>query len=205
MQVRAQRGRIVDRNKTISRYIQDHFAILGLTPMQYALSGTKPTLIGGGHFIAPSASVIGNVILHPNASIWFNVVARGDNDPINIGEGSNVQDLSCMHTDIGAPLTIGKFCVIGHQVMLHGCTIGDGTLIGMQAVVLNRAVIGRECIIGAGALITEGKVIPDRSLVVGSPGKVIRTLTDEDVANIRKGAQGYVQNAARFAAGLTAI
>jgi carbonic anhydrase/acetyltransferase-like protein (isoleucine patch superfamily) len=173
--------------------------------MQYSLDGTKPTLIGSGHFIAPSASVVGKVILHANASIWFNVVARGDNDPITIGEGSNVQDLSCMHTDLGAPLTIGKHCVIGHQVMLHGCTIGDNTLIGMQAIVLNRAVIGRDCIIGAGALVTEGKVIPDRSLVVGSPGKVIRTLTDEDIANIRKGADSYVKNAMRFAAGLQAL
>ncbi len=170
--------------------------------MQYALDHTSPTLIGGGHFIAPSASVIGNVILHANASIWFNVVARGDNDPITIGVGSNVQDLSCLHTDLGVPLTIGKYCVIGHQVMLHGCTIGDGTLVGIQAVVLNRAVIGKDCLIGAGALVTEGKVIPDRSLVLGSPGKVVRQLTDEEVANTRRNAEGYVKNAARFAAGL---
>ncbi len=173
--------------------------------MQYALNALKPTLIGSGHFIAPNATVVGNVIMHPNSSVWFGVVARGDNDPITIGEGSNVQDLSVLHTDVGVPLSIGKNCVIGHQVMLHGCTIGDGSLIGIQAVVLNRAVIGKECLIGAGALITEGKVIPDRSLVVGSPGKVIRQLTDEEVENIRKNAAGYVKNGARFNAELALI
>jgi carbonic anhydrase/acetyltransferase-like protein (isoleucine patch superfamily) len=173
--------------------------------MQYSLNGTQPTYLGDGHFIAPNAVVVGNVIMHANSSLWFGAVARGDNDPITIGEGSNVQDLSMLHTDVGVPLTIGKHCVIGHQVMLHGCTIGDGTLIGIQAVVLNRAVIGKECLIGAGALITEGKIIPDRSLVMGAPGKVVRQLTDEEVANIRRNAEGYVQNAARFASGLQAI
>ncbi len=173
--------------------------------MQYSLNGTKPTLIGEGHFIAPNAVVVGNVIMHANSSIWFGAVARGDNDPITIGEGSNVQDLSILHTDVGVPLTIGKYCVIGHQVMLHGCNIGDGSLIGIQAVILNRALIGKECLIGAGALITEGKVIPDRSLVMGSPGKVVRQLTEEEVANIRRNAEGYVNNAARFSAGLQQV
>ena len=173
--------------------------------MQYSLNGIKPTLLGEGHFIAPTAVAVGNVILHANASLWFGAVARGDNDPITIGEGSNVQDLSVLHTDIGAPLTIGKHCVIGHQVMLHGCTIGDGTLIGIQAVVLNRAVIGKECLIGAGALIPEGKVIPDRSLVMGVPGKVVRQLTDEEVAHIAQGAKSYVEKAALFNSGMKAI
>jgi carbonic anhydrase/acetyltransferase-like protein (isoleucine patch superfamily) len=173
--------------------------------VQYSLNGVKPTMVGEGQFIAPDAQVIGNVVMHPNTSIWFGVVARGDNDPITIGEGSNVQDLSMLHTDVGAPLTIGKHCVVGHNVTLHGCTVGDGTLIGMGAIVLNRAVIGNECLIGAGALVTEGKVIPDRSLVVGSPGKAIRTLTDEEVANIRKNAEGYAKNAARYAAGLVTL
>lgn len=173
--------------------------------MLYALEGSCPTLIGEGQFVAPCASVIGKVTLHANTSVWFKVVIRGDNEPITIGEGSNVQDLSCLHTDVGAPLSIGAYCVIGHQVMLHGCTIGDGTLIGMQAIVLNRAVIGKECIIGAGALVTEGKVIPDRSLVVGSPGRILRTLTDEEVANIRRGANDYIKKAARYNAGLRAL
>ena len=173
--------------------------------MQYSLNGTAPTLVGEGHFIAPNAIAVGNVIMHANSSLWFGAVARGDNDPITIGEGSNVQDLSMLHTDIGAPLTIGKHCVIGHQVMLHGCTIGDGSLIGIQAVVLNHAVIGKECLIGAGALITEGKIITDRSLVMGAPGKVVRQLTDEEVANIRRNAEGYAKNAARFSAGLEAV
>jgi carbonic anhydrase/acetyltransferase-like protein (isoleucine patch superfamily) len=166
--------------------------------MQYSLNGIKPTFIGEGQFVAPNAIVVGNVIMHARSSLWFGAVARGDNDPITIGEGSNVQDLSVLHTDLGVPLTIGKHCTVGHQVMLHGCTIGDCSLIGIQAVVLNRAVIGRECLIGAGALITEGKVIPDRSLVMGSPGKVVRQLTDEEVANIRRSAENYIKNSARY-------
>jgi carbonic anhydrase/acetyltransferase-like protein (isoleucine patch superfamily) len=173
--------------------------------MLYALNDVRPTLIGDGHFVAPNSAVIGHVILHPKSSVWFNVTIRGDNEPIEIGEGSNVQDGSVLHTDIGTPLKIGAYSLVGHQVMLHGCTIGNGTLIGMQAVVLNGAVIGNECLIGAGALVTEGKVIPDRSLVVGSPGKVIRTLTDEDAARIRKGVEAYVRNAARYASGLKSV
>jgi carbonic anhydrase/acetyltransferase-like protein (isoleucine patch superfamily) len=173
--------------------------------MRYTLDNITPTLLGTGHFIAPNAAVVGKVILHANASVWFGVTARGDNEPITIGEGSNVQDGSVLHTDIGCPLTLGKFCTIGHQVMLHGCTVGDFSLIGIQAVVLNRAVIGKECLIGAGALVTEGKVIPDRSLVLGSPGKVVRTLTDEEVANLHASAQSYIRNAARYAAGLKPV
>jgi carbonic anhydrase/acetyltransferase-like protein (isoleucine patch superfamily) len=173
--------------------------------VQYSLDGVKPTFVGEGQYVAHNATVVGNVVMHAHSSIWFGAVVRGDNDPITIGESSNVQDLSMLHTDVGVPLVIGKHCVVGHRVILHGCTVGDGTLIGMGAVVLNRAVIGKECLIGAGALVTEGKVIPDRSLVVGSPGKAIRTLTDEEVANIRKNADSYVKNSVRYSAGLVAL
>jgi len=156
----------------------------------------------GAYFVAETAQVIGSVLLRRNASVWFNAVLRGDNDLITIGENSNVQDGSVLHTDPGCPLTIGANVTVGHKVMLHGCTIGDNTLIGINAVVLNRAVIGANCIIGANALITEGKVIPDNSMVMGSPGKVVRQLTEKEIAGLRMSAQGYVANATRFAAGL---
>ena len=130
-----------------------------------------------------------------NSSVWFNAALRGDNEPIVLGANSNIQEGAVLHTDPGTPLTIGEWVTVGHQAMLHGCTIGDGTLIGMQAIVLNGARIGRECLIGAGALIGEGKEIPDRSVVLGSPGRVVRQLTDEDVAKIRAGVLTYVERA----------
>jgi carbonic anhydrase/acetyltransferase-like protein (isoleucine patch superfamily) len=144
--------------------------------------------------------VIGRVEAGRNVNIWYNVVIRGDNDPIVIGDNTNIQDGSILHNDDGVPLTIGADVTVGHMVMLHGCTVGDGSLIGINAVVLNHAVIGKECIIGANALIPEGKVIPDRSLVVGSPGRIIRELTDADVAALRENAAHYVENARLYAA-----
>ncbi len=171
----------------------------------YSLAGVAPILPAGFSFVAGSAQVIGNVLLEEDASIWFGAVLRGDNERITVGAGSNVQDGCVLHTDMGFPLIIGPGCTIGHMAMLHGCTIGAGSLIGMSAVVLNGAKIGRECLIGAGALITEGKEIPDRSLVVGSPGKVIRQLDDAAVARLRQSAAHYVANAKRFAAELKAV
>lgn len=150
-------------------------------------------------WVAPQAVVIGNVQLAKGASVWFNAVLRGDNEPIVIGENSNVQDCAVLHTDPGFPLTVGKGVTIGHHVMLHGCTVGDHSLIGINAVVLNGAVIGKHCIIGANALVTEGKQIPDGSLVVGSPAKVVRELTPEQRAMLEQNAEHYVANAARFA------
>jgi carbonic anhydrase/acetyltransferase-like protein (isoleucine patch superfamily) len=145
----------------------------------YSLDGVAADLPADGHYwIAPSADVIGKVRLLENASVWFGAVLRGDNEWISVGEGSNVQDGCVLHTDMGAPLTIGKNCTIGHKAILHGCTIGDNSLIGMGAIVLNHAAIGKNCLIGAGALVGEGKVIPDNSLVVGSPGKIIRTIDE---------------------------
>lgn len=159
----------------------------------------------GQYWIAPNATVLGQVILKKNASVWFGAVLRGDNDPIVVGENSNIQDNAVLHTDVGQPLTIGENVTIGHQVMLHGCTIGDGSLIGIGSIVLNGARIGKGCLIGAGALITEGKEIPDYSMVVGSPGKVVRTLTPEQAAGLSAGALHYVENWKRYKAGLTAI
>ena len=144
-------------------------------------------------WVADSAQVIGRVELHEGASVWFGAVLRGDNEWITIGRGSNVQDGTVMHTDMGYPLTIGEHVTIGHQAMLHGCTIGDGSLIGIQAVVLNHAVIGRDCLVAAGAIVTEGKTFPERSLILGAPAKVVRTLTDADVAMLRSAAEAYVK------------
>ena len=172
----------------------------------YELDGICPKLPQSGQFwVAESAVVLGDVILHENASVWFNAVLRGDNDPITIGENSNVQDSSVLHTDIGCPLTIGKDVTIGHMVMLHGCTIGDESLIGIGTTVLNRAVIGKNCIIGAHSLIPEGKVIPDNSLVMGAPGKVVKQLSPEQVMLIKGSAQVYVDNWKRFKTGLKRI
>ena len=159
----------------------------------------------GQYCIAPNATVLGHVILKKNASVWFGAVLRGDNDPIVIGENSNIQDNAVLHTDVGQPLTIGDNVTVGHQVMLHGCTIGDGSLIGIGSIVLNGAKIGKGCLVGAGALITEGKEIPDYSMVVGSPGKVIRTLAPEQAAALSAGALHYVENWKRYKTGLTAI
>lgn len=153
-------------------------------------------------WVAPTATVIGRVRLEKNASVWFGAVIRGDNELITIGEGSNVQDGAILHTDEGFPLTVGNDVTIGHQAMLHGCAIGDGSLIGIQAVVLNGAQVGANCLIGAKALVTEKMVIPDGSLVVGSPAKVVRTLSEQQQAGIRANAVGYVANAHRFLAEL---
>lgn len=157
--------------------------------------GSKTPRIDASAWIAPNATVIGDVRLAAHASIWWNCVLRGDNDPIVIGENSNVQDGSILHTDTGIPLTIGRDVTVGHMVMLHGCTIGDGSLIGMGAIVLNSVVIGKNCLIGAGALIPEGKVIPDNSLVVGSPGRVVHELSEKHLARIAHSAEHYVSNA----------
>ena len=165
--------------------------------MIYALGNKTPQLLGN-NYIAPNAVVIGDVVLGKNANVWWNVTIRGDNDTISLGENVNIQDGSVLHTDEGVPLTLAANVSVGHMAMLHGCTIGEGTLIGIKAVVLNGAEIGRDCLIGANSLISEGKVIPDRSLVVGSPGRVVRILTDGDVAMIRGIAQHYVDNAARY-------
>lgn len=163
----------------------------------YELGEKKPQL-GTDAWIAPNATVIGNVHLGANASIWWNAVLRGDNDPISIGENSNIQDGSVLHTDEGIPLTIGRDVTVGHLVMLHGCTVGDGSLIGIGSIILNRAVIGKNSIVGANTLISEGKVFPDRVLIVGSPGKVVRELSDEEVAKLQKSAAHYVDNARRY-------
>lgn len=149
-------------------------------------------------FIAPGAHVVGDVELQENSSVWFNAVIRGDCDKITVGKNSNIQDGSVLHTDEGVPLTIGEGVTVGHKVMLHGCTIGDYSLIGINAVVLNGAKIGKHCVIGANALITEGMEIPDGSLVVGSPGKVIKSLSDKQRAQLELSAAHYVQNAQRF-------
>ncbi len=167
----------------------------------YALDGIAPS-IAEDSWIAPDANVIGNVTLEEGGSIWFGCTLRGDNEPIVIGAGSNVQENTVMHTDPGCPLSIGAGCTIGHKAMLHGCTIGENSLIGMGATVLNGAVIGRNCLIGAGALVTEGKEIPDGSLVVGAPGKVIRQLDVAAIEGLRRSALHYQQNMRRFRAGL---
>lgn len=171
----------------------------------YSLDGVAPEIDPDVAWIAPTAVLVGKIVVHAEAGIWFGVVARGDNEPIIIGARTNVQENTVLHTDMGFPLSIGEGCTIGHKAMLHGCTIGDNTLIGMGATVLNGARIGNNCLIGAGALITEGKIIPDGSLVVGAPGKVIRTLDEAAIAGLRRSAEGYVRNARRFAAGLVDV
>lgn len=163
----------------------------------YRLGDRSPQL-AAGVWIAPNATVIGDVRLAANVSIWWNAVLRGDNDPITVGENTNIQDGSVLHTDEGVPLTLGRDVTVGHMVMLHGCTIGDGALIGIKSVILNGAVIGKHCLIGANTLIPEGKVIPERSLVMGSPGKVVRELSDEQIARIAWSARHYVENAQRY-------
>jgi carbonic anhydrase/acetyltransferase-like protein (isoleucine patch superfamily) len=171
--------------------------------MIYSLDGVTPELPGDGEYwIAPSADVMGRVRLLKDASIWFGAVLRGDNEMITVGQGSNVQEACVLHTDPGAPLTIGTNCTIGHKAILHGCTIGDNSLIGMGAIVLNHAQIGKNCLIGAGAMITERKIIPDNSLVMGAPGKIIRTLDDAAIAGLTQAAMNYQKNWKRFAAGL---
>ncbi|WP_282157838.1 gamma carbonic anhydrase family protein [Shimia thalassica] len=170
----------------------------------YQLDGVSPD-IAEDSWVAPDANVIGNVRIEEGASVWFGCTIRGDNETIVIGKGSNVQENTVMHTDPGCPLTIGEGCTIGHKAMLHGCTIGENSLIGMGATVLNGAKIGKNCLIGAGALVTEGKVIPDGSLVMGAPGKVVRTLDEAAINGLRGSALHYQQNMRRFRAGLIAL
>lgn len=171
----------------------------------YALDGIAPQLPKADYWIAPDANLIGNIIIRDKASVWFGSTLRGDNEPIELGEGSNIQENCVLHTDMGYPLVIGRNCTIGHKAMLHGCTIGDGSLIGMGATVLNGAVIGQGCLIGAGALITEGKVIPDGAMVLGAPGRVVKQLDAAVQAGIVKTAEGYQANMLRFAKGLKPI
>lgn len=169
----------------------------------YALDGIAPQ-VAEDSWIAPDANVIGDIVVEPGASIWFCATLRGDNERITLGAGSNIQENCVLHTDMGYPLTIGTNCTIGHKVMLHGCTIGDNSLIGMGATILNGAKIGNNCLIGAGALITEGKEIPDGALVMGVPGKVVRDLDADAIEGLRKSAEGYQANMRRFREGLTA-
>lgn len=165
----------------------------------YDLGQSSPSLPADGEYwIAPNATVLGNVILQKNASIWFNAVLRGDNDPITVGENSNIQDGSVLHTDTGSPLTIGRDVTVGHMVMLHGCTIGDNSLVGIGSIILNHARIGKNCLIGANTLITEGKEIPDNSMVMGSPGKVVREVDEATIAMLRMSAAHYVENWKRY-------
>ena len=167
----------------------------------YELDGVAPR-VDPTAWIADSAEVMGNVHLGPDASVWFGCVLRGDTESMHIGEGSNIQDLTVMHADLGLPLTIGKHVTVGHKVMLHGCTIGDESLIGIGAVVLNGARIGKNCLVGAGALVTEGKQFPDGSMIVGAPARVVRQLTPEQIEGLRQSARHYIDNARRFRAGL---
>lgn len=172
----------------------------------YALDGQAPDLAPAGEcWVAPTAVLIGKVRLARLASVWFGAILRGDNEWMTVGEGSNVQDGAMLHTDPGLDLVIGRNCTIGHKAILHGCVIGDTTLIGMGAVVLNRARIGSNCLIGANALITEGKVIPDNSLVMGQPGKVVGQIDAEGAARLARSAEGYVRNWQRYAVGLTSL
>jgi carbonic anhydrase/acetyltransferase-like protein (isoleucine patch superfamily) len=172
--------------------------------MIYALGERRPK-VHESCFVAPDAQVIGSVALEQDASVWFSVVLRGDNELIAIGPESNVQDATVIHTDAGIEVRVGRGVTIGHRVMLHGCEVGDYSLVGIGAIVLNGAKIGSHCLIGAGALITEGKHIPDRSLVLGSPGRVVRTLTDADALMLEASAAHYVENAKRYRAQLAAF
>jgi carbonic anhydrase/acetyltransferase-like protein (isoleucine patch superfamily) len=170
----------------------------------YSLGDATPELPSDDEYwIAPNAAVIGRVILRRNASVWWGATLRGDNDPIIIGENSNVQDGSVLHTDTGSPLTLGANVTVGHMVMLHGCTIGDNTLVGIGSIILNGARIGKNCLIGANCLITEGKEIPDNSLVMGAPGKVVRELSDAQAQSVALGARHYVENWKRYRTSLS--
>lgn len=172
----------------------------------YTLDGTSPELPEEGQYwIAPSASVIGRVKLGYHASVWFGAVLRGDIELIEVGDHSNIQDNCVIHTDKGLPVTIGSYCTIGHQAILHGCTIASNTLVGMGAVILNGARIGSNCLIGAHSLITENKVIPGNSLVMGVPGRVVRSLESDAAASIRRSAERYVSQWQRYATGLAAV
>jgi len=170
----------------------------------YELDGVSPRLHEGA-WVADSAQVMGNVLLQADVSVWFGATLRGDTETITVGRGSNVQDGSVLHADVGYPLVVGENVTVGHMVMLHGCTIGDETLIGIGAVVLNGARIGRHCLVAAGALVTEGKAFPDGSMIMGSPAKAVRQLTPEQIEGLRRSALHYVENAARYRAGLKKI
>ncbi len=170
----------------------------------YELDGVAPQ-VAASAWVADSAQVMGGVTLGEEASVWFGTVVRGDTEHITIGAGSNIQDASVLHADEGKPLVIGERVTVGHQVMLHGCTIGDESLIGIGAIVLNGARIGRHCLVGAGALVTEGKEFPDGSMIIGSPARVVRQLTPEQIEGLRWSARHYVDNARRFRQGLRQI
>jgi carbonic anhydrase/acetyltransferase-like protein (isoleucine patch superfamily) len=170
----------------------------------YRLDDHSPQLAPTA-WVADSAQVMGRVALLDDASIWFGAVIRGDMELLTVGRGSNIQDGSIVHSDLGYPVTLGADVTVGHQVMLHGCTIGDGSLVGIQSVVLNGAKIGRHCLIGAGSLVTEGKECPDGSVMMGRPAKVVRELTEEQIHGLRRIAVHYVENARRFRAGLVKI
>jgi carbonic anhydrase/acetyltransferase-like protein (isoleucine patch superfamily) len=167
--------------------------------MLYRLGEKQPVLEGEGHYIAPNASVIGSVTLGANTSIWFNAVIRADEDLIRIGAGSNIQDGAVLHVDPGCPLDIGERVTVGHKAMLHGCTIGDGSLIGINAVILNGARIGKACLVGANALVPENMEVPDGAMVIGTPGKVKRMLSLEEQAMVKAGADHYIAGAAAYA------
>ncbi|WP_439815891.1 gamma carbonic anhydrase family protein [Zavarzinia sp. CC-PAN008] len=173
--------------------------------MLYALDQIRPETQGDDFWVADNATVVGRVRLGRWASVWFNAVVRGDTDWIEIGDGSNVQDGAILHTDPGITLSIGPNVTIGHKVMLHGCTIGEDSLVGINSVVLNRARIGRNCLVGAGSLITEGKEFPDGSMIMGAPAKVVRPLREQEIAMLKLSAQGYVANAKRFKTGLQPV
>lgn len=170
----------------------------------YELDGVAPE-VAESAWIADSAQVMGRVSIGQDASVWFGTVVRGDTESITIGEGSNIQDASVLHADMGKPLVVGRNVTVGHQVMLHGCTIGDESLIGIGAVVLNGARIGKNCLVGAGSLVTEGKEFPDGSMIIGSPAKAIRQLSPEQIEGLRQSAKHYIDNARRFKAGLRRI
>ncbi len=163
----------------------------------YELDGMAPQ-VAASAWVADNAQVIGNVLLHEDSSVWFGATLRGDTETITVGRGSNIQDGSVLHADIGFPMTMGENVTVGHQVMLHGCTIGDGTLIGIGAVVLNGAKIGKHCLVGAGSLVTEGKEFPDGSMILGSPAKAVKSLTPEQIEGLRMSAKHYTDNAARY-------
>lgn len=171
--------------------------------MKYTLGEKRVSLIGSGHFIAPNAAVIGDVTLHDNVSVWFSCVLRGDAERIEVGAGSNIQDGTVLHADPGFPMIVGEKVTVGHNAMLHGCTIGDGSLVGINAVVLNGAKVGKGCLIGANALVTEGMDIPDGSLVLGSPAKIRSTLSAQQQAGLVLNADHYVSNGQRFATDLS--
>ena len=173
--------------------------------MLYRLSQYQPELLGEGHFVAPNAALIGRVTLHSHASVWFSCVLRGDVEDITIGQGSNIQDGTVVHADPGYPVVVGRDVTVGHNAMLHGCTVGDGSLIGIGAVVLNGASVGSGCLIAANALVTEGMDVPDGSVVMGSPGKVRNTLSEEEREALKLNAVHYVENAGRFAGQLQEV